>query len=58
MRSFDQTELDGAERMEEDRKRAKQLLMEAHAILKGAHEVANTALHAVQQSVDSVSPGC
>ena len=57
MRSFDQTELDGAEQMEEDRKRAKQLLMEAHAILKGAHEVARTALHAVQQSVDSVSPG-
>lgn len=41
--------------MDEDRKRAKQLLMEAHAILKGAHEVARTALHAVQQSVDSVS---
>jgi hypothetical protein len=57
MRSFDHTELDGAERMEEDRKRAQQLLMEAHAILKGAHEVARTALHAVQQSVDSVSPG-
>lgn len=57
MRSIDQTELDGAELMEEDRKQAKQLLMEAHVILKGAHEVARTALHAVQQSVDSVSPG-
>ncbi len=48
-------ELDAAERVEEDRRRAKQLLMEARAILEGAREVARTALLTVQQSVDSVS---
>jgi len=48
-------ELDAAGRVEEDRRHAKQFLMEARAILEGAREVARTALLTVQQSVDSVS---